>query len=40
METHDEFKVQVRREQQLAARVRLAAERLAEAQRQRVWAIV
>src|SRR3954470_507287 len=40
METHDEFGERVRREQQLAARLRLATERLDEAQRERIWAIV
>ena len=39
METHDEFKERIRREQQLAARLRLATERLEEAQRERIWAI-
>src|SRR3954470_12449772 len=40
METNDEFNQRIRREQQFAARVRLATERLEEAQRERVWAIV
>jgi hypothetical protein len=40
METHDEFGERIRREQQLAARLRLATERLDEAQRERTWAIV
>lgn len=40
METHDELKERVRREQRLAARLRLATERLDEAQRERIWAIV
>src|SRR3954470_2217442 len=40
METHDEFEERIRREQQLAARLRLATERLGEAQRERIWAIV
>jgi hypothetical protein len=40
METHDEFKERIRREQQIAARLRLATERLEEAQRERIWAIV
>ena len=40
METHDEFEERIRREQQGAARLRLATERLEEAQRERIWAIV
>jgi len=40
METHDELKARVRREQWLAARLRLATERLEGAQRERIWAIV
>ena len=40
METHDEFEERIRRERQVAARLRLAAERLEEAQRERIWAIV
>src|SRR5437764_4342806 len=40
METHDEFDERIRREQQVAARLRLATERLEEAQRERIWAIV
>jgi hypothetical protein len=40
METHDQFEERIRREQQVAARLRLATERLDEAQRERVWAIV
>jgi hypothetical protein len=40
METHDEFKERVRREQRFAARLRLATERLEGAQRERIWAIV
>ena len=40
METHDEFQERIRREQQVAARLRLATERLEEAQRERIWAIV
>src|SRR4051795_10658662 len=40
METHDEFEERIRREQQVAARLRLATERLDEAQRERIWAIV
>jgi hypothetical protein len=40
METHDELKERVRREQRLAGRLRLATERLEGAQRERIWAIV
>src|SRR3954449_12384229 len=40
METHDEFEERIRREQQVAARLRLATERLDEAHRERIWAIV
>ena len=40
METNDEFDERIRREQQLAARLRLATERLEEAQRERIWAVV
>jgi hypothetical protein len=40
METNDELKERVRREQRLAARLRLATERLEEAQRERIWAVV
>jgi hypothetical protein len=40
METNDEFHARIRREQQFAARLRLATERLEDAQRERVWAIV
>src|SRR5512133_702171 len=40
METNDEFRERIRREQQFAARLRLATERLEEAQRERIWAIV
>ena len=40
METHDELKERVRREQRQAARLRLATERLEGAQRERIWAIV
>src|SRR3954451_11702167 len=40
METHDEFDERIRRERQVAARLRLATERLDEAQRERIWAIV
>jgi DNA-directed RNA polymerase specialized sigma24 family protein len=40
METNDDFRERIRREQQLAARLRLATERLEEAQRERTWAVV
>src|SRR5512142_2092096 len=40
METHDEFQELIHREQQIAARLRLATERLDDAQRERIWAIV
>src|SRR5690242_8312389 len=40
MEAHDEFQERIRREQHIAARLRLATERLDEAQRERIWAIV
>jgi hypothetical protein len=40
METHDEFDERIRRERQVADRLRLATERLEEAQRERIWAIV
>src|SRR3954466_12679016 len=40
METNDEFEERIRRERQVAARLRLATERLEEAQRERIWAIV
>jgi hypothetical protein len=40
METNDEFRERIRREQQLAARLRLATERLEEAQQERIWAVV
>src|SRR5512135_3840565 len=40
METHDEFEARIRRNQQVAARLRLATERLEDAQRERIWAIV
>src|SRR4051794_20379535 len=40
METHDEFEERIRREQQVAARLRLATELLEEALRERIWAIV
>src|SRR6516164_10372812 len=40
MEAHDEGNERIRRGQPIAARLRLATERLEEAQRERVWAIV
>src|SRR3954469_20385486 len=40
MEAHDEFEERIRREQQVTARLRLATERLDEAQRERISAIV
>src|SRR3954453_18886505 len=40
METNDEFHARIRRERQVAARLRLATERLENAQRERIWAIV
>ena len=40
METNDEFRERIRREQRLAARLHLATERLQEAQRERIWAVV
>src|SRR3954453_21536804 len=40
METHDEFEERIRRERHIAARLRLATERLEDAQRERIWAIV
>src|SRR3954464_1686269 len=40
MQEHDELKERVRRKQRLAARLRLATERLEAAQRERIWAIV
>ena len=40
METNDELKARVRREQRLVARLRLATERLEEVQRERIWAVV
>ena len=40
METNDEFHERIRHEQQFAARLRLATERLEEARRERTWAIV
>lgn len=40
METHEELTQRVRREQQLIARLRLATTRLADTERERIWAIV
>jgi AraC-like DNA-binding protein len=40
METNDQFCERIQREQRLAARLRLATERLEEAQRERIWAVV
>ncbi len=40
METHDEFDERIRRERQVAARLRLATQRLDDAQRERIWAII
>ena len=40
MEPDDEFKERIRRERRFAARLRLATERLEEAQRERIWANV
>ena len=40
METHDDIQERNRHEQQIAARLRLATERLEDAQRERTWAIV
>src|SRR6516165_4863252 len=40
METNDEFREQIRREGQLIDRLRLATERLEEAQQERIWAVV
>src|SRR3954465_7475555 len=39
METNAEFGERIRRERQVAARLRLATERLEEAKRERIWAI-
>jgi hypothetical protein len=39
METNDEFRERVRREGQIAARLRLATDRLEEAQQERIWAV-
>ena len=40
METNDQFSERIQREQRLTARLRLASERLEEAQQERIWAIV
>jgi IclR helix-turn-helix domain len=40
MKTNDEFQERIQREQRLTARLRLATERLEEAQRERIWAVV
>jgi hypothetical protein len=40
METNDEFRERIRREGQLAARLRLATDRLEEAQQERIWVVV
>src|SRR3954454_15545480 len=40
MGTNDEFREQIRREGQLTDRLRLATERLEEAQQERIWAVV
>src|SRR5262245_42331656 len=40
METPDELDQRIRRERLLGARLRLAMQRLEEAQRERIWAIV
>src|SRR5437867_7498006 len=40
MKTSDEFREQVRREGQLTDRLRLATDRLEEAQQERTWAVV
>jgi hypothetical protein len=40
METNDQFCERIQREQRLAARLRLATDRLEEAQRERIWAVV
>src|SRR3954451_10634363 len=40
METNDDFRGRIQREQRLAARLRLATERLEEAQKERTWAVV
>jgi hypothetical protein len=40
METNDEFRERIRREGLIAARLRLATDRLEEAQQERIWAVV
>jgi hypothetical protein len=40
METQDEFGERIRLERQVAAQLRLATERLEEAQRERIWTVV
>jgi hypothetical protein len=40
METNDQFQERIQRELRLTARLRLATERLEEAQRERIWAVV
>src|SRR4051795_3545869 len=40
METNDEFRERIRRDQRLSVRLRLATERLEETQRERIWAVV
>src|SRR4051812_460319 len=40
METNDRFRERIRREQRLTARLRLATERLEDAQPERSWAVV
>jgi AraC-like DNA-binding protein len=40
MEINDEFRERIRSEGQLATRLRLATERLEEAQQERIWAVV
>src|SRR5262249_41603776 len=40
METPEAWQQRVRREQQMIARLRLAVTRLADAERERIWAIV
>src|SRR5215203_719680 len=40
MENNDEFRERIRREGKLAARLRLATDRLEEAQQERIWAVV
>ena len=40
MKTNDQFCERIQRERRLTARLRLATERLEEAQRERIWAVV